>query len=180
MNEDDLIMAFFPCIYFECMSQIAFSIYSHNYSKLPLKERFEKVFERDRNRQYFYQLLYKFIFVCLDRKLRMVFENPWAMQHYLRGNFIKEPDIIDFDRTQRGDYVKKTTAYWFWNCEPTHGKTIQPYKGEKKKMINMKHGAHAGLCSEERSMISPDYARNFIHDFILGKPQKMSQLTLFE
>ena len=28
--------------------------------------------------------------------------------------------------------------------------------------------------------ISPDYARNFICDFILGKSQTLSQLTLFE
>lgn len=39
----------------------------------------------------------------------------------------------------------------------------------------------AGLCSEERSMISPDYARNFICDFILGKEQKrQKQMTLFD
>lgn len=37
----------------------------------------------------------------------------------------------------------------------------------------------AGVCSEERSMISPDYARNFICDFILGKEQKGTQLNLF-
>ena len=36
-----------------------------------------------------------------------------------------------------------------------------------------------GICSEERSMISPDYARNFICDFILGKIQTGSQLLLF-
>lgn len=34
----------------------------------------------------------------------------------------------------------------------------------------LKKAEHAGLCSEERSMISTDYARNFIADFILGKP----------
>ena len=37
----------------------------------------------------------------------------------------------------------------------------------------------AGVCSEERSMISPDYARNFICDFILGKEQQNTLLTLF-
>ena len=35
-------------------------------------------------------------------------------------------------------------------------------------------------CSEERSMISPDYARNFICDFILGKEQIGTQLNLFQ
>ena len=38
----------------------------------------------------------------------------------------------------------------------------------------------SGVCSQERSMISPDYARNFICDFIIGKKQKNSQLTLFD
>ena len=45
--------------------------------------------------------------------------------------------------------------------------------------MKMRKGKRKGLCSEERSMISPDYARNFICDFILGKEQKNSQLTLF-
>ena len=40
--------------------------------------------------------------------------------------------------------------------------------------------AHAGLCSEERSTISPDYARNFICDFIIGKKQAFTQPTLFD
>lgn len=39
-----------------------------------------------------------------------------------------------------------------------------------KNHNELKKSPSAGLCSEERSMISPDYARNFIADFILGKP----------
>lgn len=35
------------------------------------------------------------------------------------------------------------------------------------------------MCSEERSMISPDYARNFICDFILGKKQRNTLNDLF-
>lgn len=37
-----------------------------------------------------------------------------------------------------------------------------------------------GVCDQERSMISPDYARNFICDFILGKEQVGTQMSLFE
>ena len=32
----------------------------------------------------------------------------------------------------------------------------------------------------ERSMISPDYARNFICDFIIGKQQVFTQTNLFD
>ena len=44
---------------------------------------------------------------------------------------------------------------------------------------NCKKGKEAGICSEERSMISSDYARNFICDFILGKQTEFTQKTLF-
>ena len=47
------------------------------------------------------------------------------------------------------------------------------------RIIDGKPGKKKGLCSEERSMISPDYARNFICDFILGKEQIGTQLNLF-
>ena len=77
-----------------------------------------------------------------------------------------------------GDYYMKPTAYWFVNCEPTYGKSYQNDK-EKKIIMKAKGSSKAGICSEERSMISPDYARNFIADFILGKPQKHTQLDLF-
>lgn len=110
----------------------------------------------------------------------MIFENPYAMQHYLKqGNFVKNPDIIDNNRMLRGDYYVKPTAYWFFNCEPTHGFTYQNDK-EKRIILKSKQSKEAGLCSEERSMIHPDYARNFICDFILGKKQEISQLNLFE
>lgn len=40
-------------------------------------------------------------------------------------------------------------------------------------------GKEAGVCSEDRSMISGDYARNFICDFVIGKEQKITQRSLF-
>ena len=43
---------------------------------------------------------------------------------------------------------------------------------EKKVVANCRPAPKAGLCSEERSLISPDYARNFICDFVLGKEQE--------
>ena len=107
----------------------------------------------------------------------MVFENPWTPPHYLMNNFLKQPTIIDKNRMLRGDYFKKPTAYWYFNCEPTYGRTYQNDK-EQKIIDKCKCSPKAGLCSEERSMISSDYARNFICDFILGKKQETEQLKL--
>lgn len=67
---------------------------------------------------------------------------------------------------------------WFINCEPTHGSTIQPRK-KGKNICQIEPNHMPGICNEERSLISPDYARAFICDFILGKEQVNSQLSLF-
>ena len=133
--------------------------------------------ENAKTRELFYERLLQFVFICASLKIRLVIENPWntSRSTYLQCNFI-EPTIIDTDRTKRGDYFVKPTAYWFINCEQTYGESLQRdkevkivYKQRDKKQIT-------GICSEERSMISPDYARNFICDFILGKVQKQEQL----
>jgi hypothetical protein len=126
----------------------------------------------------FFELLIKMIGVCIKREFRIIFENPYTTQHFLHNNFFKEPDIIDSNRMLRGDYFVKPTGYWFFNCEPTTGFSAQNDK-QQKKIINSKGSSQGGLCSEERSLISPDYARNFICDFVIGKEQLGTQLNLF-
>lgn len=176
---DDLIIAFFPCIYFCETSQCAFRFWHFNYRKLTVKEMTDKILQRSKDREYFYSLAIKLCSIVKQRNLKLVMENPWSGIGYLRNNFVEDPKIIDTDRTLRGDYYKKPTAYWFINCEPTNGCSNQKPK-EVKTIRKTKGSNKAGLCGEERSMISPDYARNFICDFILGKPQEnLTQLTLF-
>lgn len=176
---DDLVMAFFPCIYFESMQMPYYSLDTNNLRKKNLSEKHRIVIERIKNREKFYLLLHKLVAIANIRGLRLIIENPATKPHYLlfTQNFPK-PTFIDNNRMLRGDYFVKPTAYWFFNCEPTHGFTSQ--RDKKQKIIKKcKKGIKAGMCSEERSMISPDYARNFICDFILGKKQQVQQLNLF-
>lgn len=175
---DDLVVAFFPCIYFECLSMMAFNWNSRNYRKKTKEEALELIMQRAKDRYDMYIRLLELVGVATKRGIRLIIENPWSMQHYLKqSNFVQPPSIVDEDRTRRGDYFQKPTAYWFFGCEPTHGQTFQQTPQDKiKNVIHAKKAPQAGLCSEERSMISPDYARNFICDFILGKTQKFTQL----
>ena len=177
--KDDLIMAFFPCIYFCENNQLAFTGKHINYRKLTEREKAEKIIERSHNREVFYRYLTMLYAVVAERGLRMIIENPWSVAGYLNNNFIIPPTIIDKNRRRRGDAFKKPTAYWFVNCKPTFGQSFTTPK-EEKSISSSRGGAKAGLCSEERSMISPDYARNFICDFILGKEQEYSERSLFE
>jgi hypothetical protein len=180
ISQDDLIVAFYPCIYFSCMSQMLFSLTHRNYKRLSDEDKIKEILKRSNNRKEFYERLIKFCAVCLRLGIRMIFENPWSEQTYLKANFIKPPTLVDTDRTKRGDAFVKPTAYWFWNCEPTHGESLQKPK-ETKSLWLCKPSHIAGQCSEERSMISPDYARNFICDFILDKeqPEIDPQMKLF-
>ena len=179
ITRDDLIMAFFPCIYFCENNQLYFTGQHINYRKLTEREKAEKIIERSHNREVFYRYLTMLYAVVAERGLRMIIENPWSAVGYLNNNFIIPPTIIDKNRRRRGDAFKKPTAYWFVNCKPTFGQSFTTPK-EEKSISSSRGGAKAGLCSEERSMISPDYARNFICDFILGKEQEYSERSLFE
>lgn len=180
IGKDDVILAFFPCIYFCESSQCAFRFWHFNYRKLSMKEMTDKILQRSKNREYFYSLAIKMCSIVKQKGLRLIMENPWSGIGYLRNNFVEDPKIIDNDRTLRGDYYKKPTAYWFFNLEPTNGQSYQK-PTEIKTIRKTKGSSQAGICGEDRSLISPDYARNFICDFILGKAQtNLSQLSLFE
>ena len=178
MTKDDLIMAFFPCIYFSCLSQMAISWGYTNYRTLSVRQATDEILKRVKNREYFLGLEVKMLTIASERKLRLIMENPWSQQTYLKANFVLPPSIIDNDRTKRGDYFQKPTAYWYINCEPTYGRSFQK-QFKTKRIIDCKRGVKAGICSEERSMISHDYARNFICDFIIGKEQQHTMRSLF-
>lgn len=173
---DDLILAFFPCVYFCQGSMAQFSWDNINYRNLNDKEKSDKILERLNNRTYFYATLIKLLTIAKMRGLRLIVENPWN-QSYLK-TFVIKPSIIDWNRTRRGDYFVKPTAYWYINCVPTMGCSFQKPK-VRKTIIDCKRADFTGLCSEERSMISCDYARNFICDYILGKEQVNSLRLLF-
>lgn len=178
--KDDLVMAFFPCLYFSAMSQISMSFGAKNYRKLSIKEKTDKILERSENREHFFRICVKMISVAMQKNIRLIMENPWSEQTFLKANFVMPPSLVDMDRTKRGDVYKKPTAYWFVNCEPTHGQFSQRPKTQIKTIMSSRGSSQAGICSEERSMISPDYARNFIYDFIIGKEQKHTLRTLFD
>ena len=178
ITKDDLILAFFPCIYFSCMSQMLMSWTHRNYRNLNAKKKTDEILKRSANREKFFALAVKMHSVCYQRGLRMVMENPWSEQTFLKQNFITNPSIIDTDRTRRGDVFVKPTAYWFVNCEPTKGFTYQP-KPKGKNICQIKPNHMPGICNEERSMLSPDYARNFICDFVIGRKQATNEPTLF-
>ena len=139
---DDLIMAFFPCIYFETIQQLFFALIKNDFRNKPMTYKINYALDRLEKRTFYHKMLYKLTYIIYDRKLRLIIENPATTPNYLitGQNFIP-PTFIDKNRRLRGDYFVKPTASWFINCEKTNGesfsrpkekKTIQKVKGNKK------------------------------------------------
>lgn len=84
-------------------------------------------------------------------------------------NAFRQLDIPSLDYDIQ-NYYKKPTQYIFVNCAPAGKKSIQLDKP-------MKYVNHQSTVN--RSMISDDYAYNFICDHILGKESGHTMPTLF-
>lgn len=179
IRPDDLIMAFFPCIYFSQYNQMMFCGTSLYWKGKDRELMLRGIIDRADDRQRYYDLLLKLCYIVESRNLRMVVENPFSVNHYLYNNFPYKPAIIDFDRTLKGDYFTKPTQYFFINCEPTHLKTVDNRR-KAIKIESLSGSRKGGICNTERSMISPEYADNFINDYILGIRTEKTQKTLFD
>lgn len=184
ITKHDLIVAFFPCIYFCNNNTMYFEGTSKTFNKFKRTGQIDKIIQqliiRSEKRQKFYKTLLTLVYIVYNKGLRLILENPYAFNNlaYLCRNFFK-PTIIDRDRSQRGDKFKKPTGYWFFNCENTIGFTNQIYPKHPIVIDSYTHSPSSGMCNMERSVMTPDYARNFICDFILGKKQYIGQISLF-
>ena len=80
MTKDDLIMAFFPCIFFCAHSQMHMSFGHTNYRKLNMKEKTDKILERSANRETYFRLAVKMLSLANQRDLKLIMEYPWSEQ----------------------------------------------------------------------------------------------------
>lgn len=167
---DDIIIAFFPCTYFCGHNEMFFCATSYNYRQLTKPQILDKILERAQLRHEYYVTLLKLCKVVEERGLRLIVENPYNAHHYWRFNFPYKPAVIHMNRRLYGDKFRKPTQYLFVNCSPTGKSSLQLDKPEE--YVIEKEGI-------ERSIISPDYARNFICDHVLGIETEHTQPTLF-
>lgn len=184
IKPSDLIMAFFPCIYFCEANTRMFRFEDSIHCKHTHARAVADMIERSRERQRFWELCIKLFCVADTRGLQLVCENPYSKIHFLVQYFPYRAAIIDWNRSLRGDKFVKPTQYFFINREPTKGlKSLQPRKPIPVNSLDdrtrAKRKSKIKLCSEKKSEITSDYARNFICDFILGKRQAFTDLELF-
>lgn len=175
IDQDDLIIAFFPCVRFENQIMLHLRGQSKGMEKWTLKEKMQNCIKIQKEITEMYELVNMLFIICIDRGLKLIVENPYSEEHYLRRYWCYQPSIIDRDRRDRGDYFKKPTQYWFLNCEPSFNFIFEAlnYNAiECKDAIRMMKKEHyeqmgAKNCKVARSMIHPDYADRFIREYIL-------------
>ena len=127
MTKDDFILAFFPCIHFCNIAEFNQRSAQEQWRRkqMPPRRIYELLKKKSDERYFFYQKCLKLFAAAETRGLRFVMENPWGVMNYTNYFFFMRPTLIDTDRTKRGDKFKKPTAYWFLNCSPTNGMSLQ-------------------------------------------------------
>ena len=162
IKSTDTIVAFFPCIRFEnqqVMNYQGTSFQMKNWS-LDQKLAYNMLYHKELHN--LYELITKLVVICLRKNIPLIIENPYSTQHFLTRYWCIKPKIIDYDRTQNGDYYMKPTQYWFINCEPKNNLIFdEPIALHPKKTISYEKD------QVKRSMISPDYARRFIRQYLI-------------
>lgn len=155
-------MAFFPCVRFEQQALLLFRGDVSQAKNWSIEKKLEYDIKVHQELHDLYVLITKLVLICLDRKLKLIIENPYSTQHYLTRYWCLQPKLIDVDRRETGDYYKKPTQYWFVNCDPKNTFIFEGVDIKKSKQV-----IYANKV--DRSMISSDYANRFIREFILDE-----------
>ena len=178
-GEDDIVMAFFPCIRFEASILLSFRGQSKQMRDWSPIQKMEYCMKLQDELTEMYRLINMLFIVCIKKKIKLIVENPYSEEHYLRRYWCIPATLVDKDRRLRGDYYKKPTQYWFVNCEPKYNiifealsiNAIQSHANDSVRWISAGvFERETGIkCSQKvaRSMIHPDYADRFIREYIL-------------
>lgn len=162
-------MAFFPCVRFEAQIMLHMRCdcgTMRNWDDIR-KLEYSKRLNREVTENY--ELISNMVIICIRKGLRMIIENPYSAQHYLKQYWCMKPQLIDKDRTLRGDWMKKPTQYWFINCKPQGNFILEPLPFRKRtKYVDIVNDGKESR-TVRRSKIMPEYANRFIREFILDE-----------
>ncbi len=185
----DLIMAFFPCIRFENLIMLWFRGQCASQKEWDDIRKMEYCMKLQKELARNYCLVNMLFIVCRKRNLRLIMENPYSQEHYLRRYWCIEPTIIDTDRRLNGDYYQKPTQYWFVNITP-YDNTLEPLDDDNfikepdaiRAINSTKFHKQTGVWAEKtviRSMIHPTYANRFIRRYLMkGTKVEERQMTI--
>lgn len=169
-------MAFFPCIRFENQVMLAFRGQAKQFKNWSMKQKMLYDMKLLKEVKQNYDIVNKMFILCMDRGLKLIMENPYSEEHFLRRYWCYPASVIDKDRRDNGDYYAKPTQYWFLNCEPKNNFLTDAVQynalGEKdaiRRLNSSMYPKEWGKINQTkaRSMIHPQYANRFIRMYLL-------------
>lgn len=163
-SEKDLILAFFPCTRFEDQILLYFRGESFQFKNYTGLQKLEYAMKLHEELHANYKTVSELAAVCIKKNLKLVIENPYSAQHYLKNYWPIEPKIIDKNRRDNGDYMKKPTQYWFINFEPKNNLVFEPIEYVEKRVCDYITGKDR---QRVRSEIHPQYANRFIRQYLI-------------
>ena len=169
ITQEDLILAFFPCTRFNAIIPLRFrgeQLQQRNDSdekKLITSMGLHEELHRN------YELISMLSLICIRRQFRLVIENPFTQPHYLTDFWPLKPAIIDRDRRNDGDSMKKPTQYWFIGFKPKNNLVMEQLDFVRTQNIERLKGAHR---TARRSEIQPQYANRFIRKYLIEQENK--------
>lgn len=172
ISKDDLIMAFFPCVRFEdnILLFLRGDAYQYKQKSYSDERKLECAMQIEQERTDLYKLITKLVIVVYRKGLKMIIENPYSVQHYLRNYWPLKPKIVDTDRRREGDYYKKPTQFWFINCEPEQNFLFEPIEATPNLVVSKYKVSDLNLNrTVARSIIHPQYAKRFIKTYLVDE-----------
>ena len=185
-KSEDILMAFFPCVRFENQIMLAFRGQSHGMKKWTYRQKMKHCMKLLTELKHNYDLVNKMFITCADRQLRLIMENPYSEEHFLRRYWCYPPSVIDRDRRDRGGYYKKPTQYWFLNCEPQSNLIFEQVHFTDLGIADAVRCANrdtadiikARTIKQARSAIRPQYANRFIREHILNSQGYLQKVVI--
>lgn len=171
ITPDDLIMAFFPCVRFEDQIMVHMRGQCNTQKNWNDEKKLEYSMKLQAELSDMYYLISKMVIVCERKRLRLVIENPYSPQHYLKQYWSIQPQIIDKDRTQNGDWMKKPTQYFFIGFEPHYNLIFEPIDYVQRQIFKKLKNGEDQNRKVRRSLIHPQYASRFIRQYILDESE---------
>lgn len=162
IKTNDLVVAFFPCTYFSDQSQLNSRGDNFTQKKLTLEEKLEYSEKLMDKRMFAYKTLCNLCIIAIRKGFKLIIENPNGKVGFLRQYFPIKTKMIINDRSLYGDVYKKSTQFFFVNCEPAFNLEKTCKKNENEiKIVEKKH-------TPERSRITEIFAKIFIENWVLG------------
>lgn len=168
VKPDDIVFAFFPCTYFQSYHSAWFLGRSPQIKDNPEIDKLEIVHERHIKLHDNYERFCELCILAIRKGFGLIIENPYTQPHYLTRYFPVKPAIVDNDRSERGDKMKKPTQFWFIGRKPKNNIILETVNNKGRDGYAKITGAKDGKSKASlRSEIHPDYANRFIREFII-------------